>query len=653
MKKILTLLSLLVSCNAIAQYGPDYKADGDKAFHNNDFYEAAYYYRKATESLKPTTVTQVPYQGNIINSQKDEKPSDNIYLSYQLAQAYRLYENYLEAEPWYYQVLNDNEQYRYPLARLWYGVCLRANQRFDHAIKQLEQFTNSYKGDSKYKLLAEKEIKNCLFAKEQYAYPILIDVKQLRGKWNSDGSNYATIKRDENFWFTSSRLVKTDKKHLNRIYHLTAANSSDPDIITFKDDESREEVEYGTPSLDPAGKRLYFTRWYKEGSKTVQAIYCSEHLGEDWSKPAKLNANINVGGFNAKQPFITGDGKRMFFVSNKPGGQGNNDLWVSDLDEQGNPINSINLGASVNTPMDEQAPYFDDKAQRLVYSSKGFIGLGGFDFFESFSSMGNWSTPRNMGYPMNSAKDDLYFYPDQNNEGKFFISSDRASDCCLDLFEVTDQRYFVSGNLLDCETHKVLQGATVSLVDSISKQTIRQITLAENSTYKFRIINKRPYHLLYEKAGYFTKVLPVEPGAKPTVDTLFNPDVCLQPFEVGKPIVINNVWYDYNEATLRPESKVVLEGIVTLLNDNPKLKIELGAHTDAVGGLDYNQKLSQMRAQACVDYIVSKGIMADKIFARGYGEQKPVAPNFLPGGKDNPKGRQLNRRTEFTILKTD
>ncbi|MBS7563872.1 OmpA family protein [Mucilaginibacter sp. Bleaf8] len=653
MKRFFTLLFLAASWPALAQYVQDYKAEGDRAFVNKDYYEAAYYYLKAADGLKITKAVDLPYQSSSGKPQNGQKPGDQLYIKYKLADSYRLYENYLEAEPWYYQVLNDAQQTNYPLARLWYGICLRANQHFDEAIKQLEQFKNAYKGDASSLALAEKEIRNCLFAKEQYAFPASIDVKKLKGKWNSDGSNYATIKRDENYWFTSSRLIKNDKRHLNRIYHLANNNTAEPEIIRFQDEEGRKEIEYGTPSMDPAGKRLYFTRWYKEGSKIVHAIYCSERQGEAWSRPRKLNSNVNPEGFSAIQPFITADGRRMLFVSNKPGGQGANDLWICNLDEQGNPTNSLNLGPEINTAMDEQAPYYEENTHRLIYSSRGFTGLGGFDFFESFGDLGNWAAPRNMGYPMNSAKDDLYFCPNVSHDGRFFISSDRESDCCLELFEVTDKRYFVSGHLMDCSTQKVLTGATVSLVDSISKQTVKQLTLASDAPYSFRIDTKRPYKLLFEKSGYFTKSVPVDGNGKMMADTLYQPDACLQPFEVGKPIVIQNILYDYNMATLRQESKTVLDGIATILNDNPKLKIELGAHTDSVGSEEYNLQLSQKRAQSCVDYIISKGIPMDRIFARGYGEAKPIEPNSLPDGKDNADGRQLNRRTEFTVLKTD
>ncbi|WCT10239.1 OmpA family protein [Mucilaginibacter jinjuensis] len=651
---ILSLFCLLWAENTFAQYTTvNFRAMGDKAFRNKDYYEAAYYYRKAAEGLKLVPQIKVPFTpDNNGKQQQQVKATDLNYIRYQLAESYRGYENYLEAEPWYYQVVNENAESQYPLVRLWYGVCLRADQHFDEAIKQLEMFQHNYKGDGKLGELAEKEIRNCRFAKEQYQYPILLNVTKLKGKWNSDGSNYAVVRRDNNFYFTSSRMIKSDKKHLNRIYHATPDMES-PEIVNLRDADKEKETEYGTPSLSPQGNRLYLTRWYKIGTKIIHAIYKSDWNGSEWSSPQKLNSNVNADGFNAIQPFVCKDGKTMFFVSNKPGGQGGDDIWMSELDSNGNPISSINLGSTINTPSDEQAPYYDEGNKRLIYSSKGFIGLGGFDFFESIGQPEHWSQPRNMGYPMNSAKDDLYFSPDPDNDTKFYVSSDRESDCCLELFEIMDQRYFAGGFLVDCNTHKPLGGAMVTLIDSLSKENIKQITLAKDGKYTFKITTKRPYNLMFEKDGYFTKVLPLPKGGRTVADTLFGPDVCLQAFVVDKPMVINNILYDFGKSTLRPESETELNGVVTILKDNPKFKIELSSHTDSIGSDAYNDKLSQDRAQSCVDYIISKGIEDTRVFAKGYGKTKPIAPNSLPDGKDNPDGRQLNRRTEFTVLKTD
>ena len=568
----------------------DPRALGDKSFNNKDYYEAAFYYRKSAEGMSLITQQAVPYTAANKKASKG-KPEDQAYISYQLGESYRGYENYLEAEPWYYKVLNTNNEGKYPLARLWYGVCLRANQHFDEAIKELEQFNLAYKGDSKYKAIAQKEIETCKFAKEQLKYPVLIDMAKRKGSWNSDGSDYALLQRDGFTYFTSSRFTKNDKKHLNRVYRVANVNPGDPEVIKFPGDDKISELEYGTPSISPDGQRMYFTRWFKVGSKTNYGIYYSAFNNGAWQSPQKLNTNVNAEGFNSIQPFVTPDGKRLFFISTKPGGEGGDDVWVADLDGTGNPVNSKNLGKSINTPLDEQAPYYDLANKRLIYSSKGYLGLGGFDFFESYFDSEKWSAPRNMGYPMNSAKDDLYYMPDKQDSNKFYISSDRESDCCLNLFEAMDKQHILSGIITDCDTHKPLVGGKVSFVDSLSKKTIKQITLGASGKYDFSVSTSRPYSLLVEKDGYFTKVLPVPSSGEMRNDTLFNPEICLQAFKVDKPITINNVLYDYDKATLRPESKLVLNGLVTILKDNPKIKIELASHTDSKGSDQYNNRL--------------------------------------------------------------
>jgi OOP family OmpA-OmpF porin len=663
MKKLLfTLLILIVFKGVNAQYNKDNpKAYGDRAFNNKDYFEAAFYYKKAADGLSLTTLQAIPYMAGEKTTKKIGKKGDRAYVCYQLAESYRMYENYIEAEGWYNKVLKENFEAQYPLAKLWYGVCLRATQHFDDAIKQLEEFNAGYKGDSKFKDIAEKEIKNCKFAKEQYKYPLLVDVVKLNAPFVSDGSDYALTQRDGNSFFTSSRFIKDDKKHLNRIYAIRKGmyyttvkdQSTALTVINFKGDESKKELEYGTPSLNETGKRMYFTRWYKEGSKTIHAIYSSELNNEEWSAPKRLNNNVNSEGFNSIQPFVTADGKHLYFASNKPGGQGGDDIWVSDLDATGDATNSTNLGNIINTTFDEEAPYYDQSNKKLIYSSKGFIGLGGYDFFESFNQANKWSEPKNMGYPMNSAKDDLYYLPNHQEPTKFYLSSDRESDCCLALFDAVDKSHVLSGIVFDCDTHLPLEGAKVSFIDSLTNDTVKQMVVGMAGRYAFSVTTKRPYSMRLEKAGYFAKNVPVPASGRMSHDTLYNADICLQAFTIDKPIVIKNVLYDFNKSTLRPESKLVLDTLVTVLKDNPKIKVELASHTDWIGSDKYNDKLSQARAQACVDYIISKGINESRISAKGYGERKPIAPNALPNGKDNPAGRQLNRRTEFKVLKLE
>jgi outer membrane protein OmpA-like peptidoglycan-associated protein len=162
------------------------------------------------------------------------------------------------------------------------------------------------------------------------------------------------------------------------------------------------------------------------------------------------------------------------------------------------------------------------------------------------------------------------------------------------------------------------------------------------------VIPNRDYELIFEKNGYFSKTL--AGYADIGIGPLLTANMCLKNFSVNKPILIKNILYDFNKATLRPESEKALDEIVSVLKTNPGIRIELSSHTDSVGSNSYNMNLSQGRAQSCVDYIISKGISAERLTAKGYGKTRPVAPNSLPNGHDNPSGRELNRRTEFTVI---
>lgn len=659
MKKVATLSILfLVPFFLKAQYlVTDYRDLGDKAFANKDYYAASVYYQKIVDNQHGEGEAK-PYQGHSSRSQR-AKAYNNTYVYYQLAESFRLFNNFVNAQPWYYKVLEQPEASQYPIARLWYGVCLRATQQFDESIKQLDLFLASDHTEKKYDERAKKEIANCQFAKKQYQFPKPITVAKFKGNWNSDGSNYSLSQKENNiYWLTSSRYTsaesrKKNKPHFNRIF-FAAKNSIDSiDLkeITFNDNTFEKDGELGTPALDPSGKRMYFTYWIKKGNKIYHSIYRSENTGSNqWSAPQKLNINVNVEGFNAIQPFVTQDGKQLYFASNKPGSLGGYDLWVSELDDKGNPLPSFNLGNSINTPSDEQAPYYNVQQKKLIYSSKGFIGLGGFDFMQSLGAFGKWTKPENMGFPMNSAKDDLYYSVDPEEPSLAYISSDRESECCLELFTVKSSTFIISGLVNDCDLLKPLANAKITLVDVQSKQDIKQVITSSTGKYKFEVEGRQPYRLRIEKDNYFTKAVTVTPVMDSRADTLINNETCVRPFKVGKPIVLKDIFFDYKRADLRPQSKIVLDTLVSIMKDNPQIRIELSAHTDAIGSDDYNLKLSQERAQSCVDYLIQTGISSSRVNAKGYGETRPVAPNTLPNGKDNPDGRQLNRRTEFTVL---
>ena len=640
-KAVISLLLVFICATSFAQYNKRLRDLGDNDFQNKNYVQAADDYKQALNDNHRAIA--IPFSVHVKASTQSQQP-ELAYLYYQIGESYRLYQNYLNAEEWYYRIVSDSTITYYPLARLWYAVCLRANGRFNEAIRQLKHFINDSKGDDEYLIIANHELATCRFANEQYHYPDLMKVERLKRDWNINGGNYVISGHDSSYYFTSSSIGKKD---INQVYLLQPFNSS-PALIDFN--SNKKDVQYSTPCVDSGGKHMYLTQWYKKDDKNILAIYVSTRNNNQWGEPVKLNGNINVEGYNSIQPFITPDGKKLFFASDKPGGMGGYDIWVSELDLNGEPINSTNLGSKINTPFDEEAPYYNAADAKLIFSSKGFVGLGGFDFFESDQVNSEWSTPVNMGYPMNSSKDDLYYYP-EGSTGKFYISSDRESECCLNIFEGFSYKISIKGIVADCNAQQTHAEVKVSLVDSLSNSKINTAVTDVNGVYEFKITDRHPYNIVIEKAGYFTKQQAVPALDTSAIKTILMERACMQQYVVNKPIEIKNILYDFNKATLRPESKLALDSLVSLLNNNPSIKIELSSYTDSFGSDEYNINLSQMRAKACVDYLIAKGIAINRLSAKGYGKAKPAEANTSPDGSDNPEGRQQNRRTEFKVIK--
>ncbi|HVI46742.1 MAG TPA: OmpA family protein [Chitinophaga sp.] len=669
MKKI-TLYWLVIFIGIInsihAQYVYDYKHTADIYYNARDYYSAAQYYNKALGTFKVKAEQIIPY------AVAGATPPKGKFRDYQqvvarLAESYRLYNDFGNAETWYSQLVGFNNP-AYPQARYWYAVCLRANGKYQEALDQFKKFKESYTGADDISARVPLEIANCEFALAEDGKQPRFTISKTAGNVNEGGANYAPVVLNKStLMFTSSRPEtpplpnakaeadkKKDKKgnpYVNDLYVATGSDNSYSNSQKLNLPAAKG-YDQGVSAVSPDGNALYLTRWnIKNGNKTA-AVYISTRQNGNWSEPKILGNNINVEGYNSMQPFVTSDGKYLLFASNRPGGMGKNDLWYCVM--SGNvPGSARNMGTAINTKDEEQAPFYDSEKNLLVFSTDGRVGLGGLDFFSSEGDFGTWSVPVNMGKPLNSPKDDIYYTPLDNTHpfASGFISSDRESICCLEVFGVNRIRKVAGGLIVDCDTHKPLEGATVTLLDTVRRKTIQKITLGPNGRYSFELDPQRYYKILAEKENYFSKAIYFKTDSLNSIDSLDNPTLCLKHYEIEKPIVLNNIYYDFGKATLRPESKIVLDTVVDILNENPKLTIEMSAHTDSVGSVKFNNKLSQDRAQSCVNYLISRGISSSRLIAKGYGKSRPIAPNSLPNHKDNPDGRQLNRRTEFKVLR--
>lgn len=665
----LTLIGVVTLWPTLArsQYIVDFSRQGDIYYAKQEFYAAGVYYQKALNLLPDTSGKTYfyPYAFNGTFGKRQEKNAQKYQqLVYKLGESFRKYKDYKSAEKWYAKVLKF-ENKNFPLARLWYAVCLRANEKYKEAISQLEQFQSDYTQTDQYSQRAQLELKSCRFALDQMEYPRLASVEKLSPPINQGGSNYAPVKRGNDLFFTSSRALQginpeKENPYINKIYRADISGQKASDTVEQVSISVENHTELAALTLSPAATRMYLTEWQqpkKKKSESAHYIIAMSKKGDDgsWLPPNPLGEIVNVAGYDSKEPFITSNGQYLIFSSNRPGGQGGYDLWYCQIDMNGLPIGkAINMGTTINSKKDEASPYYDVNQEELVFSSNGRVGMGGFDLYKSKGSIGqaNWDDPQNLGYPINSSKDDNFYYPsDPGKKERFYTSSDRQSTCCLELYDIALKHISITGTLYDCDTQAPLANATVTLTDSLTDKMINRVITNETGKYRFEVVNQKPLKLNFSKPKYFSKNITVTTNDLKSIDTLFSKSLCLKGFEVGKPIIIPNILYDFDKATLRPESKVVLDSLARILQDNPNLIVQMSANTDSIGTEEYNMKLSQRRAESCVKYLTTRGIPSYRMRAKGYGETRPIAPNSNPDGSDNPKGRQLNRRTEFTILK--
>ncbi len=663
MKKIFFVTVLLFAAASLkAQFVYDYVKAADDYFAKADYASAAEYYEKYFDGSKGANETEYkPYTPQNASKKKVTSATTKEQAQYRLAECYRLLNYPSKAEPEYKKVM-DMGKGQFPLAQYHYANQLRALGKYAESEQHITAFLAGYSIQDDYRKNAERELKNLQFIQAQLKRKDLkyYTVAKSPADLNTIGASYAPVWLNATtLLFTSTRPLDSaakNKKYTNRVFQAVYTNGSISGINPASLPQDKD-IQQGVVSLSPDGNTLFLTRWGVSANKKESALYSSHRTNDGWSDPEKLDEAINADGSNTQQPSVTPDGKYLLFSSNRSGGQGGYDLWYAPL-VNGKPGTSQNMGPIVNSSYDEQAPSYHAASQSLIFSTNGKIGMGGFDFFQSKGTMGNWTEPVNLGYPVNSIKDDMYFTSRgsaKNILEDVVLSSDRNAACCLELFSLKKIRPLkrISGRILSCDPAKPLTTATVDIVDA-SNGTVYKATLGADGTYSFTLEDHQPVTVKADANGYISNSINVATPTDIELETMVYPDLCLKPEppKVDEKFVIENVYYDFDKADLKPESFPALDEIVRMLNYYPAMVIELGAHTDSKGSNSYNITLSEARAQSVVRYLVEKGIAAERLTAKGYGETSPIEPN-TQDGKDNPAGREKNRRTEFKVLKNE
>lgn len=641
------MLGLLASC------GGAKLSVANEQYDRGEYFEAQKTYRKVYNKL----------------TKREERPQRGV-VAYKMGLCYEKLGMSARASSAFANAI----RYNYPdsTAILKMAKSLQAEGKYAAAVKAYEDYLKlDPKSDT-----AQIGLSGCKWAMERKATPTRYIVRQSK-LLNSRRADYAPMFIDPSaadvlYFTTTNEKVTGDKKS-----EITGMKKGD--IWMSKKNEKGEwqrpealegelntEMDEGVCSFTPDGQTMYLTRARREpNASTSVEIFTSQRSDAKWSAPVKyeiLNDTVSAVG----HPSVSADGKWLYFTSDMPGGQGGRDIWrINLLDKQGS---LENMGEFINTPGDEMFPY--SRTDSILYfASDGHPGFGGLDIFKAtLTPSGGWKV-ENMGSPVNSAADDFGITFGQGESG--FLTSNRGDGRGYDhiySFVLPDLEIWISGWVLDRDEEPVPN----AVIRIIGKDGSNQKAVANpDGSFRFPLQRGVDYVMLAGAKGYlnakqeFTTDIAEE-------DAEYNVDFILA--SINKPVVIDNIFYDFDKAVLRDESKAALDEMAQIMRDNPNITIEMASHTDRVGSDEYNIGLSQRRAKSVIDYLISEGIKADRLQWQGYGKSRPktitkklarLYPQFKEGDvltpeyienlseEDAEAADQINRRTEFQVLSID
>ncbi|MDX9891363.1 MAG: OmpA family protein [Bacteroidales bacterium] len=504
----------------------------------------------------------------------------------------------------------------------------------------------------------EQNMKKCVFGLEAIQKPVNMTPINMGDKINSEWDEYlATLTADEQEIIYTVRRPR-DK---NTICAFCATEEDFYSSIKDSTGEWTERNPMGSPinssynegaqTISPDGKYLFFTLCNAESGYGSCDLYWSKRIGGRWSRPRNFGAPVNTN-FWESQPSIAPDGKTIYFTSNRPGGEGASDLWKTEMIDEGVFTIPVNLGPNVNTPSEEDAPFIHPDGTTLYFVSEGHPGMGGRDiFFSTLLADNTWSTPKNMGYPINTSADELNIFINASGTQAYYSSDKEGGIGGLDIYYFQLDEHlrptpvtFMKGKVKDSETGQPLE-ADIEMIDLNANKVITS-TKSDPVTGEFLacirtgtnvMLNiSHPFYLFYSENFYLkTIATELEPVLK---------DIILQKPAKGSTLVMNNIFFELNQSDLKAESFVELDVLVDFLKKNRNLKIEIGGHTDDIGTDEYNLHLSLERSKSVYQYLIQKGIDGSRLTYKGYGETMPVKSN------ETEEGRAANRRTEIKVL---
>jgi peptidoglycan-associated lipoprotein len=632
----LVLGALIVSCST--------ERKATKAFNNGEYQNAIGLFKKA-------------------NGREPKK------INYFIAESYRLSNRLKDAEEYYAKaggsgIDKDTIQY-------YYAQSLKANAKYEEAKKVLQEL-QSRTANEAMKDRANAELNGLEYLSTLKQHPSYYRIKNLE-LLNTPASEYAPSFLNNELYYTSSRgngkIYEATGTPFTNLYKVSSrgANVDMATLAQLPSNINSENVNNGCVTFSPDGKIMVFGKGNsgkRKGGDDVD-LFLARYRNGVWGEPQIITGSVNNPKSWDSTPAFSPDGRTLYFASNRPGGYGGTDIYAAQMDSRGRFSRVRNLGPEINTSGNELFPYVAEDA-KLYFSSDTHPGFGGLDLFVVKRASGKTSI-ENLGEPVNSTGDDFGIFLVKPDRGFFTSNRDGGKgddDVYTFVNEDPDLRvvnYYLAGVTYTPDKEgklQILPNTKVSLIDANSN-VMQDYVTGTDGKFLFRVYENEDYNLtgeldgyLVKRQGYTTKGKSVDPKTLKDLVTNITLDttLVLDKIELNKIFVLENIYYDFNKFDIRQDAAVELNKLVQLLIDNPEIKIELSSHTDSVDTEEYNDWLSQKRADAAVEYIVRNGIAPDRLVAKGYGERKPIARNTNPNGTDNPVGRQRNRRTEFKIL---
>lgn len=613
---------------------------------------------------------------------------DHVVLNYRIGVCYLYTDDKYEALK-YLRKAYDRNPDLHPDLEYYLGRAYHLVLEFDKAIEHYGNFREKEValGRTGKILITDRHIEECRNGKEIIENPRRVIISNLGDSINSVADDYFSIftNNDSVIYFTSRRMYGKkekrnpyDNKFYEDIYFSRLDENGDWSGVQPVPGKVNSKANDALVGVSPDLGRLYVYRGKKNGGDILAADYNSKK--HNWKKPKTLSRKLRSDQQEGSV-FQTSTGDTLYFTSaNEELTLGGRDILYSVLDETGKWTDPQQFGSLVNTKYNEEGMFFTPSGKELYFSSQGHNSMGGYDIFYTYlMDDGTWSDPENMGYPVNTPDDDLFFVMSENGKYGYYSTIREGGKGFRDIYKITflgsekelllenkdlmisalpdtikrgfyelpqpleiDSFYYLTGRVLDKESGEPLLGK-LEFIDIDKSEVISTAVSADSGKYTVKFMEPKNYgvEVVVKDYLFYLDVIDLTAASsdEPTVV-----DILLEKIKVGTKVVLENIYFETSKASLKAESYEQLSQVLTLLENNETIRLEISGHTDNTGSLKFNTKLSEERAKAVVDYLVSQGVDKSRLEWKGYAFTQPIAPN------DTPEGREQNRRVEFKVL---